>query len=62
MRRIPLILTLIAMLAVVLGGAVASPALAQSFCEWEYWDEGWWAFVCWSPDFGWYIADWWKAW
>ena len=53
-----LILALIAMLV----GAVATPALAQSVCEWTYWDEGWWAQECWSPDFGWYIADWWKAW
>ena len=58
MRRILLILALIAMLV----GAVATPALAQSVCEWTYWDEGWWAQECWSPDFGWYIADWWKAW
>jgi hypothetical protein len=62
LRRILLILTLIAMLAVMLVGAVAFPALAQSFCEWEYVDEGWWAYWCWSPDFGWWIADWWKAW
>ena len=56
-----LILTMVAMLAVVLGGVVVSPALAQSVCGWEYWDEGWWALVCYSPDFeSWWIADWWQ--
>jgi hypothetical protein len=48
---------------VMLGGVVASPVLAQSLCDWEYWDEGWWALVCYSPDLdSWWIADWWKAW
>ena len=56
MRRILLMLTLIAILV----AAVATPALAQSVCEWDYWDEGWWALVCYSPDLdSWWIADWW---
>jgi hypothetical protein len=62
LRRIRLILAMIAMLAVMLVGTMASPASAQSLCEWTYFDVGWFALECWSPDVGWWIADWSKAW
>ena len=61
MRRILLVLTVALVMAAILV-IMAAPALAQSVCEWEYMDEGWWALGCWSPDMGYWIADWWKAW
>src|SRR4051812_32291987 len=39
LRCIRLILTMIAILAVMLVGTMASPASAQSLCEWTYFDE-----------------------
>jgi hypothetical protein len=43
---------------------MAVPASAQPVveCEWDYFDEGWFAQYCWSPEWGWWIDDWWKAW
>jgi hypothetical protein len=61
MRRILLVLTVAALMAMMM--VMTVPASAQpSECEWDYFDEGWFAQYCWSPDRGWWIDDWWKAW
>jgi hypothetical protein len=61
MKRIFLVLAVAAVMAMMLV-VMAVPASAQSVCEWDYFDEGWFAQYCWSPDTGWRIDDWWKAW
>ena len=63
MKRFFLVLAVAALMATMLV-VMAVPALAQPVveCEWDYFDEGWFAHYCWSPDFGWWIEDWWKAW
>jgi hypothetical protein len=62
MKRFFLVLTVAAFMATMLV-VMAVPAWAQPVeCEWDYFEDGWFAQYCWSPDRGWWIDDWWKAW
>lgn len=61
-RRLLLVMVAAALLAAMVVVTVVSPALAQTACNWEYMEDGWWALWCWSPDWGWWIAEWEHAW
>jgi hypothetical protein len=60
MRRTLAVLVVAALTATMLMiGAL--PALAQIDCHWAHEGGDWWAQWCWSPQHGWYVADWWHS-